>query len=66
MSSSLAAPIQRVAALRPLTVMHALDIEMQIRTLDAVLPVGRRAQLIWHLLPWTLRPAIPGLTEEPR
>ena len=62
MSSSLAAPIQRVAALRPLTVMHALDIEMQIRTLDAVLPVGRRAQLIWHLLPWTLRPAIPGLT----
>jgi hypothetical protein len=54
-------PIRRVATLRPLAVMHALDIEMQMRTLDAVLPVGRRAQLLWRMLPWTLRPTIPGL-----
>jgi hypothetical protein len=60
-SPSLASPIQRVAKLRPLAVMHALDIEMQMRTLDAVLPMGRRARLLWRLLPWTLRPVIPGL-----
>ena len=58
---SVATPIQRVPRLRPLAVMHALEIEMQMRTLDAVLPVGRRARLLWRLLPWTLRPTISGL-----
>jgi hypothetical protein len=61
-SPSVAAPVQRVARLRPLAVMRALDIEMQMRTLDAVLPMGRRARLLWRILPWTLRPTIPGLT----
>lgn len=60
-SPSVTAPIQRVAKLRPLTVMRALDVEMQMRTLDAVLPMGRRARLLWRVLPWTLRPTIPGL-----
>jgi hypothetical protein len=59
---SVEVPLQRVAKLRPLTVMHALDVEMQMRTLDAVLPMGRRARMLWRLLPWTLRPSIPGLT----
>jgi hypothetical protein len=54
-------PLQRVAKLRPRAVMHALDIEMQMRTLDAVLPVGWHARLLWRALPWTLRPGIPGL-----
>jgi glycosyl transferase family 2 len=60
--ASVPVPVQAVARLRPFAVMHALDLEMQMRTLDAVLPVGRRARLLWRLLPWTLRPSIPGLT----
>jgi Glycosyl transferase family 2 len=55
-------PWQRVAKLRPLAVMHALDVEMQMRTLDAVLPMGWRARLLWRVLPWTLRPGILGLS----
>jgi|HubBroStandDraft_3_1064219.scaffolds.fasta_scaffold04716_3 hypothetical protein len=61
-SVSMPVAVQRVSRLRPLAVMHALDIEMQVRTLDAVLPMGRRARLLWRALPWTLRPSIPGLT----
>jgi len=34
---------------------------MQLRTADAVIPVGRRARLLQRLLPSTLRPEIPGL-----
>ncbi len=61
-SPSMPVPVQRVVKLRPLAVMHALDIEMQVRTLDVVLPMGRRARLLWRVLPWTLRPSIAGLT----
>jgi hypothetical protein len=43
--------------------MRALDLEMQIRTIHAVVPFGRRARLVWRLLPGTLRPEIPGLDE---
>jgi hypothetical protein len=54
-------PIERVALL---AAMHALDVEMQIRTIDAVVAVGRRARLVQRLLPGTLRPEIPLLGVE--
>jgi Glycosyl transferase family 2 len=54
-------PTRRVTQLWPLTTMRALDIELQLRTAHAVVPVGRRAKLIRHLLPGSLRPEIQGL-----
>jgi len=54
-------PARRVTHLWPLATMRALDIEMQLRTAHAVVPVGRRAELIRHLLPGSLRPEIQGL-----
>ena len=50
--------------------MRALDVEMQIRTIHAVVAFGRRARLVWRFLPGTLRPSIAGLdattdTEQP-
>ncbi len=54
-------PVRVVKRLRPLAVIRALEIETQLRTIDAVVPVGRRARLIWHTVPGTLRPEIPGL-----
>jgi len=54
-------PAHNLGHLLPLSVMRALDVEMQIRTTDAVVAVGRRARTIRRLLPRTLRPEIPGL-----
>ena len=54
-------PLRRVGRLRPMQTMRALDEEMQLRTIHAVVPFGRRARFVWHLLPGTLRPSIPGL-----
>lgn len=54
-------PVRRVGGLRPLVAMRALDVEMQLRTIRAVVPFGRRARLVWRLLPGTLRPTICGL-----
>lgn len=50
-----------VHALRPLATMRAVDVEMQIRTAHAVIPFGRRAELVHRLLPGSLRPAIAGV-----
>ena len=50
-------------SLRPFATMRALDLEMQVRTIHAVVPFGRRARLVWRLLPRTLRPEILGLDE---
>ncbi len=55
-------PVHVVEHLRPLAVIRALEMETQLRTVDAVVPVGRRARLVWHLVPSTLRPAIAGLS----
>jgi hypothetical protein len=44
--------------------MRALDIEMQIRTIHAVVAVGHRAKLVRRLVPGTLRPEIAGLDPE--
>jgi hypothetical protein len=52
---------QRIGRLRPRAVIRALDVEMQMRTVDAVLPVGGRARALSRVLPRPLRPSIPGL-----
>jgi glycosyltransferase involved in cell wall biosynthesis len=57
-------PGQRVRRLRPAATMRALDIEMQIRTIHAVVAVGHHAKLIRRLVPRTLRPEIAGLDPE--
>jgi len=54
-------PTHLVHHLRPLATMRALDIEMQIRTIHAVVLFGRRAKLVRHFLPGALRPEISGL-----
>jgi Glycosyl transferase family 2 len=54
-------PVRVVERLRPLAVIRALETETQLRTIDAVVPVGRRARLVWHMVPATLRPRITGL-----
>ena len=56
-----AVPLQRVAHLSPLSAIRALEIETQLRTIDAVVTVGRRARLVGMLVPETLRPEISGL-----
>jgi hypothetical protein len=57
-------PGQHVRRLWPAATMRALDIEMQIRTIHAVVAVGHRAKLIRGLMPGTLRPEIAGLDPE--
>jgi glycosyltransferase involved in cell wall biosynthesis len=54
-------PTRTVRHLRPLATMRALDIEMQIRAIHAVVAFGHRARLVRHCLPSALRPEIPGL-----
>jgi hypothetical protein len=60
-------PVQPVRRLGFLSVMHAVDVEMQIRTAHAVVAFGKRAKLIERLLPAALRPQISGVdsTVEP-
>ncbi|HEY2283318.1 MAG TPA: glycosyltransferase family 2 protein [Solirubrobacteraceae bacterium] len=54
-------PLQSVERLSPLRAIRALEIEMQLRTIDAVVSVGGRARLTRKLVPRTLRPEIEGL-----
>ncbi|HEY5044430.1 MAG TPA: glycosyltransferase family 2 protein [Solirubrobacteraceae bacterium] len=54
-------PTQNVSHLRAFQTMRALDIEMQIRTIHAVVAFGGRARLVRRLLPGVLRPEVPGL-----
>jgi hypothetical protein len=60
-------PVQRVGQLGFLLAMHAVDVEMQIRTAHAVVAFGKRAKLVERLLPGALRPQISGVdsTVEP-
>jgi len=55
-------PQQRLRRLGPLALMRALETEMQVRPIGAVVPVGMRARLILRLLPGSLRPEIAGLS----
>jgi hypothetical protein len=49
-------PHHTLTRLGPLSLARALEAEMQIRPIDAVLPVGRRASLTLRLLPGRFRP----------
>ncbi len=57
-------PRRPVRRLGPLAVVRALELERQVRLIDAVVPFGRRARLVLRLLPHTLRPELPGLRPE--
>jgi hypothetical protein len=57
-------PLCSVTRFRPFAVMRAVDLETQVREIDAVLAFGPRARILRRLLPSTLRPAIPGLHAE--
>jgi hypothetical protein len=54
-------PLRAVRRIRPLAVIRALEVERQVRIVDAVVLFGRRAQLMRRFLPRTLRPELPGL-----
>lgn len=54
-------PTQSVSRLAPLATMRALDVEMQIRTIHAVVAFGRRAGIVRRMLAPALRPRIPGI-----
>jgi hypothetical protein len=54
-------PLVPLRRLLPLAAMRAIDAEMHLRVIDALVPVGRRARLVWRLLPSTLRPEIAGV-----
>ena len=57
-------PHASMRRLMPLAAMRAIDEEMHLRVIDAVVPVGRRARLVRRLLPSTLRPEIAGLDSD--
>jgi hypothetical protein len=54
-------PLRAVRRIRPLAVIRALEVERQVRIVDAVVLFGRRARLLRRFLPGTLRPELPGL-----
>jgi (heptosyl)LPS beta-1,4-glucosyltransferase len=54
-------PTQKLRHLRPLETMRALDIEMQIRTIHAVVAFGPLASFVRKAIPTSLRPEIQGL-----
>jgi len=55
-------PRQQLRRLGPLALIRALETEMQVRPIGAVVPVGMRARVILRLLPGSLRPEIAGLS----
>jgi hypothetical protein len=57
-------PLCPVARFRPFAIMRAIDLETQVREIDAVVAFGRCARILRRLLPSTLRPTIPGLRAE--
>jgi hypothetical protein len=48
----------------PLKTIHAIETEMHVRPIDALVPVGRRAELVLRLLPASFKPQIEGLSLE--
>jgi glycosyltransferase involved in cell wall biosynthesis len=55
--------LRRLPARGPLALIHALDAEEQLRTIDAVVPFGRRASTLMRLVPGPLRGALGRLSE---
>lgn len=57
-------PMRISVRMSPLTTMRALDIEMELRTIQSVVPFGRRAKLVHRILPRTFRPSIEGVSAD--
>jgi hypothetical protein len=55
-------PHQSLSRLGPLPAIHAIERELHVRPIDAVVPVGGRARRVLRLLPASLRPEIEGLS----
>ena len=55
-------PHQSLRRVRPLSAIHALEHEMHVRPIDAVVPLGGRARRVLRLLPASHRPEIAGLS----
>ncbi len=55
-------PLCAVTRLGPIATPRAVDLEMQLRIIDALVPFGARARLAWRLLPGNLRWSIPGVS----
>jgi hypothetical protein len=55
-------PHQAVRRLGPLSVIHAIERELHVRAIDAVVPIGGRARRVLRLLPRSHRPEIEGLS----
>ncbi len=55
--------LRDLPARRPLALIHALDAEEQLRTIDAVVPFGRSASMLMRLVPGNLRGALGRLSE---
>ncbi|HEX4466839.1 MAG TPA: glycosyltransferase family 2 protein [Solirubrobacteraceae bacterium] len=56
-------PQQPLARLRVMPTIQALELEMHVRPIDAVLPFGGRARRLIRLLPGNLRPQHDGLMD---
>ncbi len=54
-------PHQTIRRLRPLATIRAIENELHVRPIDAVVAVGARAGRVLRLLPASLRPEIEGL-----
>lgn len=61
-SAASGVPVRVAAGLRPAALRKALEVEMDLRVIDGVVAVGRRARLMCRLMPPPLRPMIPALT----
>jgi (heptosyl)LPS beta-1,4-glucosyltransferase len=48
----------------PLRTIHAIETEMHVRPIDALVPVGRRAELALRFVPAGFKPQIEGLSLE--
>jgi hypothetical protein len=57
-------PSQTVSRLGPLTLIRALEAELQVRPIDAVIAFGRRAELTLRLVPADFRPESADLEGE--
>jgi len=55
--------LRRLPARSPLALIHALDAEEQLRTIDAVVPFGRSASMLMRLVPGNLHGALGRLSE---
>jgi glycosyltransferase involved in cell wall biosynthesis len=63
-SGTAGVPSQTVSHLGPLPLIRALEAELQVRPIDAVIAFGRRAELVLRLVPADFRPESADLEGE--